>query len=61
MARERIFDEPMNSTERSRRRRERLSEERAEQQRITETYFRGQPPLSPEERRRLIRQLGLDE
>jgi hypothetical protein len=50
----------MTSTERARRRRDRIRNERDEERRIAETYFGGRPPLSEAERRRLARQWGLE-
>jgi hypothetical protein len=58
MSRRPINDEPMTSTERSRRRRERLLDERAEQERIMTTYFDGRPPLTEAERREAARKWG---
>jgi|SoiMethySBSTD1v2_1073268.scaffolds.fasta_scaffold1909601_1 hypothetical protein len=46
----------MTNTERTHRRRERLRDERAEQERITGVYFAGREPLSPDERRRLLKE-----
>jgi hypothetical protein len=48
----------MTNTERTRRRRERLLDERAEQERIQRLYFGGRPPFTEPERRRLMRQWG---
>ena len=48
----------MTATERVHRHRQRLRDERAEKERIAETYFGGRPPLSQQERRRLLREMG---
>jgi hypothetical protein len=58
MPRQRIFDEPMTSTERSRRRRARMLDERAEQERIQRIYFNGRPPLTEAERREAAQKWG---
>jgi len=46
----------MSATERTQRRRQRLRDNVAEQQRITDTYFAGQPPLPEAEKWRLLRE-----
>jgi len=51
----------MTNTERVHRHRQRLREEAAEQERIQRVYFDGRPPLTDAGRRRLIRQLRLEE
>ena len=48
----------MTATERVHRHRQRLRDERGEKERIAETYFGGRPPLSEQERRRLLREMG---
>ena len=58
MSRSPIGERAMNNTERSHRHRDRLREKRAEQERITRTYFGGRPPLSQNERRRLAREMS---
>jgi hypothetical protein len=47
----------MSNTERVHRHRQRIRDERAEQERVTTRYFNGRPPLSPDERRRLAREM----
>ena len=44
----------MTATERTHKHRERLAQERAREVEIIRRYFDGKPPLSPEERRRLL-------
>ncbi len=46
MARPPIGDTAISNTERTRRRRQRLLDEVAEQKRIAEKYFGGRPPLT---------------
>jgi hypothetical protein len=58
MPRRPIGDRAMSATERTHRHRQRIRDERAEQQRITERYFDGRPPLSQKERRRLAREMS---
>ena len=47
----------MSATERVHRHRERLSERRAEAERIARTYFRNDPPLTAKERRGILREM----
>jgi hypothetical protein len=58
MPRPPIGERAMTSTERTHRQRERLAQERAREKEITRRYFGGRPPLSPQERRRLLRENG---
>ena len=58
MSRRPIGDRPMTNTQRSHRHRDRLREQRARKEEITERYFGGRPPLSPKERPRLLSEMG---
>ena len=49
-----IGEQAMSNTERVKRHRERLRAEAREQEKITDRYFGGVPPLSPEEKRALL-------
>jgi hypothetical protein len=56
MGRPPLGQRAMTNTERTQRRRQRVRDELAEQERIQRAYFGDRPPLSEAERRRLLRE-----
>jgi hypothetical protein len=59
MGRPPLYGKAMTTTERTRRHRARVQQERAEQDRIARKYFRVDHPLSASERREFAREQGI--